>query len=388
MCQIFVSYRRSDAEDITGRICDRLAHRYGADKIFKDVDSIRPGADFRHAISKAIDASDVVLVVVGKQWLSSANERGERRLENSDDFVRWEIECALRKRSRLIPLLVQNAAMPQVDQLPESIQDLAFRNAIPIRPDPDFAQDMRKLQEAIRRIVGRDATEVPGRPRGALAIASLVAAALVGLAIWLWLRPEGGAANGAPHVATVEPPAPNPPGKPTTQKPPATGPQGTKRPGDVRVVNHHAPVDDKADGAAAPAEPASAEVKPLPEAMPRRVELTRLTCRETNDLDGLDQVVMFLEVDGSPYKSGVSYPDAHVGTPCKNLGKGDEWQLEIEVPFERELVVTFRDLAGVPSTLGQLRLTRENVSELNRTVEFSPGGLRRNHYTLEWRPLE
>lgn len=49
----------------------------------------------------------------------------------------------------IVPLLVQGAAMPAEEDLPPSLRPLAYHNAISIRPDPDFHQDMTRLIKGI-----------------------------------------------------------------------------------------------------------------------------------------------------------------------------------------------------------------------------------------------
>src|SRR5690606_32934164 len=112
----FISYRRADSQTITGRIYDRLADKFGAENVFKDVDSIGYGKDFRGAIRESINTCDVVLVIIGKTWLTLTDERGKRRIDNQNDFVRLEVENALQRDAILtIPVLVEGAAMPSAD---------------------------------------------------------------------------------------------------------------------------------------------------------------------------------------------------------------------------------------------------------------------------------
>lgn len=146
MSKLFISYRRVDSEDATGRIYDRLAERYGEDNVFKDVNSIRYSVDFREAVRTSILGSRVTLVVIGRGWLNALDEQGNRRLDNPADFVRIEIETALNAPNMaVIPVLVGRAAMPAADDLPPSLQQLAYLNAAPVRPDPDFPDDLQKL---------------------------------------------------------------------------------------------------------------------------------------------------------------------------------------------------------------------------------------------------
>jgi len=168
MHKIFISYRRDDSADVTGRINDRLRTHFAKDEIFTDVDNIPFGADFRSHIDEAVSQCQVLLAVIGRNWLTQKNARGGLRLHDQADFVRVEIESALRRKIPVIPLLVHGIEMPPVDELPESIQDLAFRNGVAIRRDPDFHSDMDRLISGVESLFGSD----PKRQKVAKAVAA------------------------------------------------------------------------------------------------------------------------------------------------------------------------------------------------------------------------
>ncbi len=149
MGKIFISYRRDDSASDSGRIDDRLAPKYGRANVFKDVDNIPLGVDFRRVLTDEVAKCDVMLVIIGRQWVSVVDEHGKRRLENPSDFVRIEVEAALSRDIPVIPVLVQNAAMPQERDLSTSLAPLAYRNGIGVRGDPYFHGDMDLL---IRRL--------------------------------------------------------------------------------------------------------------------------------------------------------------------------------------------------------------------------------------------
>ncbi|NEP19543.1 MAG: toll/interleukin-1 receptor domain-containing protein [Leptolyngbya sp. SIO4C1] len=152
MPSIFISYRRSDSQDVAGRIYDRLVQHFGKGSIFKDVDDIPPGVDFRQYLNDTLNQCQVVLAVMGANWLSALDDEGKRRLDNQSDWVRLELEEALKRQGVLVvPLLVSQARMPRVDELPESLQDLAYRNYREARPDPDFHKDMSRLIEGLEQ---------------------------------------------------------------------------------------------------------------------------------------------------------------------------------------------------------------------------------------------
>jgi TIR domain len=141
---VFISYRRLDSADITGRIYDRLAQHFGKASIFKDVDSIPLGIDFRKHLQNSVGQCSVLLVIIGKNWLAAA-DKGKSRLNDAKDHLRIELETALQRDIPIIPILVQGATVPEEDSLPSSLGLLAYRNGIDVRPDPDFHGDMNRL---------------------------------------------------------------------------------------------------------------------------------------------------------------------------------------------------------------------------------------------------
>jgi hypothetical protein len=149
--QVFISYRREDSEGITGRIYDRLVQQYGKEAIFKDVDSIPLGINFRQHLDSAVSECEIVLVIIGNAWLGATDESGKHRIDSPRDFVRIEVESALRRNIPIIPLFVQNAKMPSEETLPDSLKELVFRNGMTIGYDPNFHSDIDRL---IRRLDG------------------------------------------------------------------------------------------------------------------------------------------------------------------------------------------------------------------------------------------
>ncbi len=143
--QIFISYRRDDAAYVTGHINDRLRKEFGNEAVFTDVDSLALGVDFRTVLDDTVAKCHILLAVIGDNWISVKNKDGQLRLHDPADFVRIEIESALQRNIPVIPLLVAGSKMPTEDELPESLQNLAFRNGTQIRPAPDFHTDMDRL---------------------------------------------------------------------------------------------------------------------------------------------------------------------------------------------------------------------------------------------------
>jgi TIR domain len=144
-----ISYRRKDSVAYAGRIHDRLTTEFGSDNVYFDIDSIPLGVDFRQVIDQMVARCDVVLVVMGPQWLT-IRDKGKRRLDMEGDYVRLEVQAALRRGIPVIPVLVAGAKMPNENQLPDVLAELAYRNATEVRHDPDFHSDVDRLISGLR----------------------------------------------------------------------------------------------------------------------------------------------------------------------------------------------------------------------------------------------
>lgn len=98
--------------------------------VFLDVDSIPAGVNFKQHVRQRIADSDVVIVLIGDEWLRSRD--GRERIQEIGDNVRIEIEEALTADVRMLPVLVERAHMPPVSALPKAVSPLAEINALEI----------------------------------------------------------------------------------------------------------------------------------------------------------------------------------------------------------------------------------------------------------------
>lgn len=144
--RIFLSYRRDDTRHLAGRLYDRFVERFGPARIFMDVDSIEPGLVFRDVITDAIDRCAILLAVIGPGWPTA-------RLAEPDDLVRIELEAALRRGIRVIPVFVDDAEMPRAADLPQSLAALARRHGATVR-HASFRQDVARLLDVLDRALG------------------------------------------------------------------------------------------------------------------------------------------------------------------------------------------------------------------------------------------
>lgn len=148
---VFISYRREDSADVTGRLYDRLTTAFGREYVHKDVDSIPLGVDFREHINALVGTCDVVLAVIGRHWLDVKGAEQTRRLDDERDPVRLEIVAALKREIPVVPVLVSGGKIPPAEALPDEIRNLAYRNGTSVRPDPDFHKDVDRLIAGLRR---------------------------------------------------------------------------------------------------------------------------------------------------------------------------------------------------------------------------------------------
>jgi hypothetical protein len=177
----FISYRRADTDAVAGRIKDRLARDLPDWEVFMDVESIGAGANYRHAIDETLARSAVFVVLIGARWTGEDSAR----LRDPQDLVRYEIKSALARDMRIIPVLVNDARMPDARDLPEDLAPLLDRNAVELRHsrfDDDFANVVKAIAGDVR--VARKPRRI-GRRVASAAVGAFagVAAAIAGLVV-------------------------------------------------------------------------------------------------------------------------------------------------------------------------------------------------------------
>lgn len=205
MPNIVLSYRRSDSAAMAGRIRDRLAARFGEDRVFIDLDSIPVGTDFRDHIQKALKSCDVLLVLMGDKWRGLRAD-GPARIMEPNDPVLVEVESALADKVPMIPVLLDGADMPSAADVPASLDAFTYLNAAHVESGRDFSVHMERLIRAITSIK----PEAPAKPKRPAWLIPLAAAALVAIAAtaaWLLTRsaPEQQEAAPGPTPAMSEP---------------------------------------------------------------------------------------------------------------------------------------------------------------------------------------
>jgi hypothetical protein len=187
--RIFLSYRRDDSSGQSGRIRDRLVRDFGSAYLFMDVDGIPLGTDFVNRLNDEVAKCDVLLAVIGRQWIDLRDESGHRRLDNPNDFVRVEIGAALKRDIPLIPILLDGTRIPNDEMLPDDLKGLAARHGLDVR-HATFHADLDRLVSELKRMFRR-----PPKKSVSTFLFSLMICTLGGLAAsatffaFMWLVP-------------------------------------------------------------------------------------------------------------------------------------------------------------------------------------------------------
>ena len=196
--KVFISYRRSESGGHAGRLYDAMAARFGERNVFMDV-ALQPGVDFVERITAAVSACHVLLVVMGPDWARAAPGAARPRIGDPDDFVRLEVATALRRNDvTVIPVLVEEAEMPEPDELPEDLRALTRRNALELS-DLRWRSDVARLLGVMETLLADTQTPAAAAPptklsrlreRSALAAAAAAVAVVVALVIVLTSQPK------------------------------------------------------------------------------------------------------------------------------------------------------------------------------------------------------
>jgi hypothetical protein len=203
MAGVVLSYRRDETAGHAGRLYADLVRQFGAKRVFRDVDTLEPGVNFVEAIRRAVGASDVLIALIGRHWLTASDAEGNRRLDDPRDYVRLEIETALLRGIPVIPVLVQAAAMPAPEDLPAPLTPLAYQQAHELS-ESRWDYDVSRLVEALEKLglkaqapsSSRDDGRAPPRRGGVLAAIMsvlLVGGMLVAAVLGWWAFEEGAA---------------------------------------------------------------------------------------------------------------------------------------------------------------------------------------------------
>ena len=149
----FLSYRRADSGDICDRMFTYLdSHTSEAEghAVFRDVQTILAGADFVDVLDRAINGCEILLAIIGENWITVKDASGQRRIASENDYVRLEIATALRLGKVVVPVLVSGATLPSADELPPDLAPLSTLAAFRVSDGDGFSADMSRLVQFSR----------------------------------------------------------------------------------------------------------------------------------------------------------------------------------------------------------------------------------------------
>ena len=142
--KIFISYRRAEAEYAAGALGRELRAAFGEDLVFRDKENIGGGVSWKREVLQQIAGDSALLVCIGKDWINARDAQGRRRLDDEHDPMRLEIADGIRDGARILPILLEDAAMPAASELPGELQILAELNARRLR-DSDWSYDFDRI---------------------------------------------------------------------------------------------------------------------------------------------------------------------------------------------------------------------------------------------------
>lgn len=149
---IFLNYRREDAAPYARLLQFQLRERFPDAQVFIDLDSIEAGLPFAKVIRDAVDSCAVLVALIGRQWMTITDEEGRRKLDNPGDYVRFEVQTALERGVRVIPVLVDGARPLREQELPSGLQELAGLNALELSYTR-IEFDTARLLDLIQRVL-------------------------------------------------------------------------------------------------------------------------------------------------------------------------------------------------------------------------------------------
>jgi formylglycine-generating enzyme required for sulfatase activity len=331
--RVFISYRRDDSAGHAGRVHDRLAHEFGNNLLFMDVDSIPLGSDFIKVLREEVAKCDVLLAVIGNHWLDASDAEGKRRLDSENDFVRVEIATALQRDIPVIPILLDGAKIPKAEQLPPDLQGLTARNGLDVR-HASFHVDMDRLIGGLKAQSGEphtpaamqanpsDGARANRRSAPVLIAGGLAAVCLGAAALWFAMtRPHPVQPTPAPsqQTAITQPlPAPARPSAAPTVPAPAPA-QSSAPPAVAQQPPAPAPAKPSAPPATAQQTPAPAAAAPAPGKLsPVKVEV--LSPAREHALQPNDS---FKECATCPIMTVIAPGAFTMGSPTNELGHRD-----------------------------------------------------------------
>jgi hypothetical protein len=149
-------------------------------RIFIDTKGLDGAPDWLTELERQVANSDVMISLICKDWADIRDAAGNRRIDDENDFVRFELAEAFRRKIPIVPVLVDGASMPRGNQLPPNMLLLTRPQAEFLRSE-SFDADVLK----IGRRVQAEITERRKALRPSVPVWAAVAVAAVALSVGL-----------------------------------------------------------------------------------------------------------------------------------------------------------------------------------------------------------
>lgn len=163
---VFICYRRDDSSGHAVHLFHVLGEQLKGERVFMDID-MGPGEEFARKIEREVGSCELLIALIGKQWLGLRDGEGRRRLEDPVDYVRLEIATALAGGKVVLPVLVDGARIPAAGDLPDNIAGLPSRQYFELR-NQTWNGDVRQLARDVKRkLAERRAEELERKKRAA-----------------------------------------------------------------------------------------------------------------------------------------------------------------------------------------------------------------------------
>lgn len=183
MAMIFINYRRQDSQGTTFALREKLLKYFDDKEVFMDIEGLDAGEDFVDGLARTVSLADVMIVMIGRQWLDIRDSEGNKRLFKDDDFVRIEIASAISQGKKILPVLLDGTLMPDAADLPDDMKDLARRNAMELRLSR-IDDDTRAIAEALKNLI--PSKTITRKQMALTAAAALVIGILAGPFVNTW----------------------------------------------------------------------------------------------------------------------------------------------------------------------------------------------------------
>ena len=152
MPRVFISYRRGETVYVARMLAEKLEIAFGQNSVSMDVNNSAVGPNDPDHVTNALGCAEILIALIGDQFLVAVNADGVRRLDDPTDSMRREIAFALAHGIPVVPLLVGNSVMPTEKDLPSDLVALAYQCDSRLRAGREFKEDIRSLIVKLRQL--------------------------------------------------------------------------------------------------------------------------------------------------------------------------------------------------------------------------------------------